>query len=138
MGETHLAFVSAVCIDEYYLLGDSFGQNFRQRGENVVQLSGDACLPSILNDTNTVDTSLADHCLLDLFDVNFVSFQASIVAKPCRINNGERRVTDLDYIFDNIICLRSHSAPFLVLNINFVNTFESSNVLNAAECVQNT
>ena len=28
MVETHFTFVFAVCIDEYYLLGDSFGQNF--------------------------------------------------------------------------------------------------------------
>ena len=64
-----------------------------------------APVSTVLDNTNTVDSALAQDAVTNLFGLCYVKLEPSCVAKARCVYESESSVSDLKFVFYGITCL---------------------------------
>lgn len=94
--------INVVCIDDDNLVSDAFGQNGKKRAVGVCKSSVHACFCTVLDNANTIYTSLFDYCLFDSIVMNLVLNRSSSITEAWRVNHPQVYAANLNIVESNI------------------------------------
>ena len=106
--------VWTVRVNNEYLFWNRPGQILHERHIGVSVPICHARFSTVLNHTDTVNSALAQDAITNLFGLFLVKLHSSCITKARCVYESESSVSDPNYIFYGITCLRLHPSSSLI------------------------